>query len=172
MSWIRKKKKYSKPKKLHDSVRREEENITQKKYGLKNKREIWKIDSKLKKIKNRAKELITRVEEQEKFFEKLKKIGLKVDSIEEVLALTKDDLLNRRLQSLVYKKGIAKSAKGARQMIVHKKILVDGKVVNIPSYTVPSELENSLEIRIKQKKENKEKIIETKETGGENAKEK
>ncbi|PIN77108.1 30S ribosomal protein S4 [Candidatus Woesearchaeota archaeon CG10_big_fil_rev_8_21_14_0_10_34_12] len=171
MSWIRKKKKYSKPKKLHDSVRRDEENITQKKYGLKNKREIWKVDSKLKKIKGRAKNLITKPKEQKNFFEKLGRIGLKVSSIEEVLALTRDNLLGRRLQSLVFKNGIAKTVKGARQMVVHKTILVNGKVVNIPSYIVPVEFEESIEIRLKQKKKKGEKLIEIKDLGGENGKE-
>lgn len=45
-------------------------------------------------------------------------------------------LLESRLDNLVYRLGIAPSRSAARQLVSHKHITVNGKVVNIPSYTV------------------------------------
>ena len=75
------------------------------KYGLKNKREIWKVKSFVSKLRRRAKELIREDKsEQEKFFEKLNKKGLGVFGIADVLALNEENILNRRLQTFVFKK--------------------------------------------------------------------
>lgn len=43
-------------------------------------------------------------------------------------------LLERRLDNVVYRLGFAPSRKAARQFIRHRHILVDGKIVDIPSY--------------------------------------
>jgi small subunit ribosomal protein S4 len=45
-------------------------------------------------------------------------------------------LLESRLDNIVYRMGLAKSRAGARQLVLHRHVTVDGKVVNIPSYTV------------------------------------
>ncbi len=45
-------------------------------------------------------------------------------------------LLECRLDNIVYRLGIAPTRAAARQLVSHKHITVDGKVVNIPSYTV------------------------------------
>lgn len=50
-------------------------------------------------------------------------------------------LLEARLDNVVYRLGIAKTRAAARQLVLHRHITVDGKVVNIPSYSViPGEL--------------------------------
>ncbi|MEM4230868.1 MAG: 30S ribosomal protein S4 [Candidatus Pacearchaeota archaeon] len=152
MSWIRKKKQYTKPRKLYDKKRIEEEKDIIQKYGLKNKREIWKADSKIRRIRGMAKNLITASQEkQNKLIEKLKKIGFKVEKIADVLALTKENWLERRLQTIVFKKGLTKTPKGARQMITHKHITVDGRVINKPSYIIDLEKENKIGIKFKTK---------------------
>lgn len=149
----RKHKTYSKPKRPFDKARIDEEGVIKKEYGLKNKKEIWKADAKIRVMRQKAKRLIKApIEEQKKLFDQLKKIGIKADNISDVLGLNKTDYLNRRLQTLVALKGIAPTVKTARQMIVHKNILVDGSIVNIPSYIVPVELENKINIKIKEKK--------------------
>mgnify|MGYP001615364511 CR=1 FL=1 len=76
----------------------------------------------------------------------LKKIGFNVNSIAEVLSLEKGDYLNRRLQTIIVNKKLATTSKSARQLIVHKHILVDGRVVNTPSYIVPVSLENKISL--------------------------
>lgn len=58
-------------------------------------------------------------------------------------------LLESRLDNTVYRLGIATTRRAARQLVVHKHILVNGEVVNIPSYTLkPGE---TIEVREKSK---------------------
>lgn len=141
MAGIRRQKKlYSRPMKPYDSERIREENSVSKKYGLKNKREIWKAEAKVTRLRGLAKKLITApLEEQEKFISKLIEMGFlnpESNKIDSVLEMKKEDYLNRRLQTVVYKKGIAKSLKHARQLVTHKYIRVGNRVINIPSYIV------------------------------------
>ncbi|HNZ52393.1 MAG: 30S ribosomal protein S4 [Candidatus Diapherotrites archaeon ADurb.Bin253] len=160
----RKHKRYSRPKRPFDKARIEEEGEIVNEFGLKNKKEIWKADAKIKTIREKAKKLISaKPEEQQALFDKLNKRGLKVDSISSVLSLDKKDYLKRRLQTIVVEKKLASTFKQARQLIVHKKVLVDGKVVNTPSYIVPVELENKITLKdkkVSKKKQEKEKVEE------------
>ena len=162
----RKHKKYSKPRKPFDKPRIIEEEKIKEDYGLKNKKEIWRSDSVVKVIRRRAKNLISaNQEEQKKFFERLKKIGINANSIAEVLSLDKKDYLNRRLQTVVTAKKIARTPKQARQLIVHKKILVNGRAINSPSYIVPVEFENK--ITLKPVMEKSKKGVSEEKTGAE-----
>lgn len=148
----RKHKSYSRPKKPYDKPRIEEEAQIKKEFGLKNKKEIWKSDAKIKSIRERAKKLIKKSPEEQKiFFKRLNEMGLKVTSIAEVLSLNKKDILNRRLQTIVFLKKLVPTIKAARQMITHKKVLVEGKAINIPSYIVPVDLENKITLKISKK---------------------
>ena len=149
MGDIKKKRKlFSRPKKLFDRTRMDEENVLVKRYGLKNKREIWKAKSLVSNFRRRAKALIGKDEsEQRMFFDKLNKIGMNVMSISDVLALTEGDVLERRLQTMLFKKKLARTVREARQLIVHKNVLVDGKTVNIPSFVVTKDLEDNLSVR-------------------------
>lgn len=50
-------------------------------------------------------------------------------------------LLESRLDNLVYRLGISPTRSGARQLVTHRHITVNGQVVNIPSYSVkPGEI--------------------------------
>lgn len=145
---IRKHKKYSRPRTLYDKTRIQSENVLLKKYGLKNKREIWREEAKVKYFRNRAKDLITSSqEEQHQFFAKLKKLGFSVSSIADVLALTKEDIMSRRLSTLLVKKTLAKTPQEARQMIVHKRVSIHHRVVNSPSYLVPTNEEEHIVVK-------------------------
>ncbi len=144
---IRKHKKFSKPRTRFDSVRIEEEDKIVERYGLKNKREIWKAKAKLERIRNIAKKLLdASQEEQEKFLTKLKKQGFDVKTTVDVLALTEEEILKRRLQTIVYNKKLSTTSRGARQLITHKNILVNGRIVNIPSYMVEVDEENGIKL--------------------------
>jgi small subunit ribosomal protein S4 len=149
MGDIKKKRKmFSRPKKLFDRARMDDENVLVKKYGLKNKREIWKAKTAVSGIRRRAKALIgSDISEQQAFFDKLNKIGMGVSSISDVLALTEENIFERRLQTFVVKKKLATTPKGARQLIVHKNVLVDGKVVNVPSFVVTLDFENKISLK-------------------------
>ena len=157
----RKHKIYSRPKRPFEKSRIDEEATIKEDFGLKNKKEIWKADARIKSMREKAKKLISATpEEQKLLFDKLKKIGLNVEAISDVLALTKEDYLKRRLQTIVSTKKISTTLKGARQLITHKKILVDGRVINTPSYIVPVELEKKITKKPNKKKTVKEKVIE------------
>ncbi len=150
---LRKHKLFRKPRKSFDTVRIEQENSIVAQYGLKNRREIWKAQAKLNSIRNMAKKFFDDTEEnQKKFLDKLAKMGLKVEKITDVLALTEKEILDRRLQTIVHKKGIATTIKGARQLITHKHITISGKIVNIPSYMVKTDEEDGIDVVLKQKR--------------------
>ncbi|MBD3247654.1 30S ribosomal protein S4 [Candidatus Pacearchaeota archaeon] len=160
----RKHKKYSKPKRPFDKARIEEEAQIIKEFGLKNKKEIWKAEAKINSMREKAKKMINADEEtKQKFYGILKKIGLDVKSLADVLSLDRKDYLNRRLQTVVFKKNLAPTVKTARQMIVHKKVIVNGNIINRPSYIVPVELENKITIKGGKKKPKPAKEQEAKE---------
>ena len=145
---IRKKKLYVGPKKLYEKTRIAEENDLMKKYALKSKREIWKSESKINYYRSRAKALAkSSSEEQNVLFEKLTALGIKVDSIADVLALKIENLLDRRLPTIVAKKGLSTTPQHARQLIVHKKVAINGNIVNSPSYIVAISEENAITVK-------------------------
>lgn len=149
---IRKKKLFVRPKKAYEKQRISEENSLKKRYALKNKREIWKSQSNINYYRSRAKALAkSSLDEQKILFGKLTALGIKVNSIADVLALKIENLLDRRLSTVVYNKGLAKTARQARQMITHKQVSIDGKVVNSPSYIVLVSEENSITLKISEK---------------------
>ena len=150
-------KKYSTPRHPWQGERIEEERELVKEFGLKNKKEIWRAEAKIKSIREKAKKLISASpEEQQALFDRLKKIGLNVNSIADVLLLDKENYLERRLQTIVSKKFVI-TPKSARQLITHKKILVDGNAIDSPSYIVPVKIEDKITLKKKVKKEGKKK---------------
>jgi small subunit ribosomal protein S4 len=141
-------KSFNRPKKPFDRVRIDEENVLLKRYGLKNKREIWRAKSVVSKMRQQAKSLIGQSdEEQRKFFEKLNKMGIRINTISDILALTEKNILDKRLQTFVFENKLANTIRGARQLIVHKKILVDDVIVNVPSFWVTKELKNKISLK-------------------------
>ncbi|MDO8628351.1 MAG: 30S ribosomal protein S4 [Nanoarchaeota archaeon] len=137
------KKKYSTP--LHPWVRTriDDEKKLRKEFGFKTKRELWKVESLLRNFKHQAKQLIAREDAQASVEEKLLqerlfKLGLvaKEGKLVDILSLSVRDLLARRLQTLVVKKGLARSVGQARQFIAHRHVMVDGQVIDAPTYLV------------------------------------
>lgn len=66
-------------------------------------------------------------------------------------------LLERRLDNVVYRLGLARTRKEARQIVDHKHVLVNGKCVNIPSYLIS--VGDVIEIREKSKSSQRYKDI-------------
>lgn len=129
----------------------EKEKELVRKYGLKNKRDIWKAESRLRNIRRIARNLLASHGEQakldeEKLMAKLQKLGLLKGEadLDSVLGLNIEDILERRLQSLVHRKGLARSPKHARQLVVHGHIRVGGRRIKSPSYLVPVEQEETI----------------------------
>lgn len=142
------KKKLKKPKKLWDRKRIDEEKILLRDYGLRRKREIWKAESVLRKYRRRARDLAASKDKiQEKILlDKVHNTGLikKDANIDDVLSLSVNDILERRLQTIVLRKGMTTTPKQARQLIVHGHISVDEKRTNYPSFMVSHKLEKKI----------------------------
>lgn len=127
--------------------RLESEKSLVQEYGLVNKREIYKASSRLKRFKTIAKGLASKStsgadKEKDELFAKLARLNMLDDaSLDMVLGLPVESILDRRLQSVVYKKGLARTIKQARQMIVHRHISIGGRVVTSPGHLVTSDEE-------------------------------
>ena len=137
------KKSFEKPPHPWQKSRIEEEKQLIREFGLKNKKEVWKMRSIAKNFADQAKRLTAQETEQSKKEEKqllgkLSKLGLlpQGSEIDDVLSLTVKDVLERRLQTIVFKKGLARSIKQARQFITHRHIIVNDKLITAPAYIV------------------------------------
>jgi small subunit ribosomal protein S4 len=142
------KKKLKTPKSPWDKDRINKENELMKVYGLRRKREIWKAESSLRSFRRRARDLAAKKDKiQEKvLLEKLHKMGLlsKDASLDNVLGLTVENLLDRRLQTFVFKTKLTNTPKQARQLITHGHITVDGRRVIYPSFLITQSLEKKI----------------------------
>ncbi len=144
-------KSFARPFKPWDDTRIEEEKKLLKGYGLKNKREIWKAESLLRRFKAQAKKLIAtrgpQAElEKQQLLARLKSLGLAAETadLDTVLGLSINNVLGRRLQTIVYNRKLARSISQARQFIVHEHISVNGKKIGVPSYLVRKEEEEAI----------------------------
>lgn len=184
------KKSYSTPRHPWEKSRIEEEKVYLKNYGLKSNQEIWRYRSLVESFKNQAKRLSAIDSEQgekekKQLLTRLGSLGLLKSGaeLEEVLNLTVTDLLDRRLQTIVFKKGLARSAKQSRQLITHNHIKVGektitspGKILNLKeegtvSFSVKSSFNDEMHPERVQEMPSKTKIEESKDTGKEEKKE-
>jgi small subunit ribosomal protein S4 len=131
--------------------RLEEEKPLVNEYGLSNKKEIYRINSMLRKFLSQTKKLSASKTEQaqketEQFLTRLKSLGIIGETVQlgDVLNTTMKDILERRLQTIVFRKNLARTIKQARQFITHGQIMVKGKRITSPSYLVSKEEENSV----------------------------
>jgi len=120
-------------------------------YGLRNKRELWKTQGELSNVRKQARRLLAasaevRTREGKKLLDSLSRRGLVSQGVtlDDVLNLSVEDFLSRRLQTLVYKKGAAVSPLQARQLIVHGHVMIGKRTVDIPGYHVTAEEEGSM----------------------------
>lgn len=124
-------------------------------YGLKNKTEVWKAQSILRNFRKQSRELQARLRsgdaqakiEADALLAKCGKIGvLSVDgaTLNDILTLNEEAILSRRLQTLVFSKGMASTVGQARQMIVHGHIFMNGHRVTVPGYIVTRYEESSI----------------------------
>ncbi|MEM3396369.1 MAG: 30S ribosomal protein S4 [Thermoplasmata archaeon] len=149
-------KKFEKPSHPWIIERIQEENELVKNYGLKNKREVWKAESLLRNWRRQARDLQARIRRKEaqaevemkNLFGKLQNLGILTmenPTLDDVLALDIEKILSRRLETLVYTKGLASSYRQARQLIVHGHIAVNGHKVTVPSYLVKKSEEPTIQ---------------------------
>ncbi|KAF9158301.1 40S ribosomal protein S9 [Actinomortierella ambigua] len=137
---------YKVPRRPFEAARLDQEMKLIGEYGLRNKREIWRIGYTLSNIRRAARELLTldekdprRLFEGNALIRRLVRIGVLDEDkmkLDYVLALKIEDFLERRLQTQVFKLGLAKSIHHARVLIRQRHIRVGKQVVDIPSFVV------------------------------------
>jgi small subunit ribosomal protein S4 len=120
-------------------------------YGLRNKRELWRYKTMLSQVRGIARSMLGATEAERarlerEYLSKLGRIGILSESasIDDILDLEIRDLLERRLQTVVFRRGLAKSLHQARQLVSHGHVAVAGRVVSVPGYLVTRDEEQKL----------------------------
>jgi small subunit ribosomal protein S4 len=145
---------YETPNHPYQGERIAEESGLLGKYGLKNKEELWRAQSELRNYRREARELLGQTQgdaeaatvEADEFLTRLKRIGVlgEQDALDDVLSLDITDVLERRLQTVVYRKGLANTTQQARQFISHGHITLEGNRVGTPSMKVDVDAEDTV----------------------------
>ena len=117
-------------------------------YGLRNKRELWKAQTEVARIRNQARALLAlsseaRSEKEKRLLNFLNRLGLVKEgaTLDDILNLKVEDLLERRLQTIIMKKSGTKSPYQARQIVSHGHVSIGNRKVNIPGYLVRTDEE-------------------------------
>jgi small subunit ribosomal protein S4 len=120
-------------------------------YGLRNKHELWRHKTMLSKTRGIARSLIgktpeERVKMENELLTHLKKLGMLEETavLDNVLDLSIEDLLKRRLQTIVFQKGLTRTIFQSRQLITHGHVNIGNRRVTVPSYIVSKEEENQI----------------------------
>lgn len=124
-------------------------------YGLKNKTEVWKAQTILRNFRGQSRELQARLRsgesqakiESDALLAKCGRMGLlpmEGATLNDILTLKEENILARRLQTIVFEKGMASTVGQARQMIVHGHIFMNGHRVTVPGYIVTRKEESSI----------------------------
>ena len=166
----RNRKKYVKPKDMWNLARINADNAMIEEYGLKNMKELWMVQSEVSRVRQNVRLLLSTTSPgtmlmKERILGRLSRYGItsRESTLDNLLDLNENAFLSRRLQSLVFRKGLAKSMKQARQLIVHGFVSINGKRVNRPGYLVTVDEERHIgyykpiDLGIKQKAEEEQK---------------
>ncbi|WP_254863164.1 30S ribosomal protein S4 [Halovivax gelatinilyticus] len=114
-------------------------------YGLSNKEELWRAQSELRSYRRESRDLLAQAQDDpvvqrrtQEFLGRLKRVGVldEEGGLGDVLGLEIEDVLERRLQTVVYRKGLANSPFQARQFITHGHVVVGERRHRVPSYVV------------------------------------
>lgn len=146
----RNRKKFDKPKDIWNLARINADNALIKEYGLKNMSELWKAQSELSRIRSNVRLLLSGATGtgniEQMLLARLVKLGIveKDTQLEKLLELNERSILDRRLESVVYKEGMARSMKQARQLITHGFVAINGHKFTIPGYLVKKEEEGKI----------------------------
>jgi len=145
-------KQYETPNHPFQGGRIQDEHSLVEEYGLKNKEELWGAQSELRRYRREARNLLGEPEEAvadetEQLLGRLRRIGVlgEESTLDDVLTLGVTDLLERRLQTVVYRQGLANTVDQARQFVVHGHVAVGRRRVRVPSYTVDRDEEDGVE---------------------------
>lgn len=147
----RQRKKYLRPSHPWEKERIDAEDKLLHKYGLRRKEEVWRTETLLRNFRRQARHLLAASGPQAELEAKqlvshLRRLGLVGEgaTLDDVLGLTVENLLERRLQTLIHRKGLAKTPREARQLVLHGHIAIAGKQIGVPSYLVPLKEEGAI----------------------------
>ena len=142
------KKSYTRPRSIWTSDQISSELYIVGSYGLRNKKELWKAQTEIARIRNQARALLAistdvRHEKETKLLNYLSRLGIVEDSstLDDILNLKIEDILERRLQTLVMKRSNLKSPYQARQIVVHGHVSIGDRKINLPGYLVKKDEE-------------------------------
>ncbi len=147
-------KKYSTPRHPWEKDRIDQEREVVVSYGLKNKHELWKSQSMLESFRAQARTLQAKLRYQDpganrqfrNMIGRLNRYNIlgTEATLDDVLSLRIENILDRRLQTLVFRKNLARTQKQARQLITHGHISIDGRRVNLPGLLVEGGVEETI----------------------------
>ncbi len=159
------KKSYNRPRSIWTSDQISTELYIVGSYGLRNKRELWKAQTEIARIRNQARALLAlsidvRQEKETQLLNYLSRLGLVTNesSLDDVLNLKIEDILERRLQTIVMKKSNMKSPYQARQLVVHGHVSIGNRKINLPGYLVKREEESLILTHLLPTPENSESV--------------
>jgi small subunit ribosomal protein S4 len=154
------KKQYETPNEGWSEERIQREDQLVEEYGLKNKKEVYKAESMLRDLRREARKLVAQDDEEQNqnLINKAQSLGLvkKDAQLEDILTLNTTDILDRRLQTAVNRRGYSDTVNEARQLVTHGHTEIDGKRVNIPGYLLTQEEEKKLEVELPEPEEEAE----------------
>lgn len=120
-------------------------------YGLRNKRELRRHETQLSRIRGIARTLLgstveQRAEMESQYLKRMSRMGILPDtaSVDNILDLNVKDLMERRLQTIVYRAGLARTIHQARQFVNHGHISIGGDIVSVPGYIVKKDEESRI----------------------------
>ncbi len=119
------------------------------KYDLRKIRELWLAESELRRIRKNARDVLAGRSKEEigrQIINRLERFNIvkKGATLDDLLVIDVESLLERRLQTLVYRKGLARTMKQSRQLIAHGLITIGGRRVTAPGYFVPADEETAI----------------------------
>lgn len=145
----RQRKKYTKPSHPWEKERMDAEDRMLRQFGLRRKEEIWRTQTLLRNFRSQARSLLAASgpqaeRETRQLLTRLGRLGLVSEeaTLDDVLGLSVEKLLERHLQTIVYRKGLAKTPLQARQLVLHGHIAIAGRRANVPTYLVPVDEES------------------------------
>ncbi|MBA3749988.1 MAG: 30S ribosomal protein S4 [Nitrosopumilus sp.] len=149
------KKNYTRPRSIWTSDQISSELYVVGSYGLRNKKELWKAQTEIARIRNQARSLLAlpievRQEKETKLLNYLSRFGLVSNNstLDDILNLKIEDILERRLQTMVMKRSNLKSPYQARQIVVHGHVSIGNRIINLPGYLVKKDEETEILVHL------------------------
>ncbi len=120
-------------------------------YGLRNKRELRRHETQLSEIRGIARTLLGATEErraqlESNYLKRMSRLGILPEgaNVDNILDLSVKDLMERRLQTVVFRTGLARTVHQARQFVIHGHVSIGGDIVSVPGYLVRKEEESRI----------------------------